>query len=113
MLIKVCLGHYLSALKPIVGFSSVGFPFSFGVATPAPISAGNNAAGILIGLAGVGGASKPATFFNKSSERETLIVMLLSLMINSLFVVDVSNIICCENKSRTFFVRLFYGPQFM
>ena len=54
------------------------------------------AAGIPIGLDGCGGASNPATFFSKSSERETLIVMLLSLMINSFCVVDVCNIICCE-----------------
>ena len=102
----------MSALKPMVGFSSAS-SFPFGGAKAPAISAGSREAGIPIGLDGCGGASKPATFFSKSSESETLIVILLSDMINSFCVVDVCNIICCENKSRTFFVRLFYGPQFM
>ena len=75
----------MSALKPMVGFSSASSS-PFGGAKAPAISAGRRAAGIPIGLDGCGGASKPATFFSKSSERETLIVMLLSLMINSFYV---------------------------
>ena len=88
--------HYLppSILKPMVGCSSV-VSSSYSVNAPA-ISAGSRAAGIPIGLGDGGGASNAATFFSKSSDTETVIVKLLSDMINSFCVVDVSNVICCE-----------------
>ena len=60
------------------------------------ISAGRRAAGIPNGLGDGRGANSVATFFSKSSDTETVIVKLLSDIINSFYVVVVCNIICCE-----------------